>query len=82
MRKITTFILLLCALCMSAQSRQDLYQNFNYPPESARIRVWWHWMNGNITKDGIRKDLFWMKRAGIGGFQNFDGGLATPQLVE
>ena len=82
MRKITTFILLLCALCMSAQSKQDLYQNFNYPPESARIRVWWHWMNGNITKDGIRKDLFWMKRAGIGGFQNFDGGLATPQLVD
>ena len=81
MRKIVTIMLALCSLCMSAQTRQELYQNFNYPPETARIRVWWHWMNGNITKDGIRKDLMWMKRAGITGFQNFDGGLATPQLV-
>ena len=39
-------------------------------------------MNGNITKDGIRKDLLWMKRAGIGGFQVFDAGMATPQIVE
>lgn len=51
-------------------------------PESARPRVWWHWMNGNITKDGIRKDLLWMKRVGIGGFQVFDAGMATPQIVK
>ncbi|MBB3359594.1 hypothetical protein J2792_002496 [Novosphingobium capsulatum] len=24
-------------------------------------------MNGNITKDGIAKDLAWMKAVGIGG---------------
>ncbi len=45
-------------------------------------RVWWHWMNGNISKNGIRKDLEWMHRVGIGGFQNFDAALATPQIVE
>ncbi|GEO11639.1 hypothetical protein SAE01_41350 [Segetibacter aerophilus] len=39
-------------------------------------------MNGNITKTGIRKDLQWMHRAGIGGFQNFDAAFATPQIVE
>jgi len=39
-------------------------------------------MNGNITKDGIRKDLLWMQGAGIGGFQNFDAALTTPQIVE
>ena len=39
-------------------------------------------MNGNISKDGIRKDLLWMKQAGIGGFHHFDAGLATPQVVE
>ena len=55
---------------------------FQTPPAEARPRVWWHWMNGNITKDGIRKDLLWMKRAGIGGFQVFDAGMATPQIVE
>jgi len=39
-------------------------------------------MNGNITKEGIANDLLWMKRVGIGGFQNFDAALATPQIVE
>jgi len=39
-------------------------------------------MNGNITKDGIQKDLDWMERIGVGGFQNFDAALSTPQAVE
>ena len=38
-------------------------------------------MNGNVTKDRIAKDLAWMKRAGIGGLQNFDANLTTPQIV-
>ena len=59
-----------------------LEQGFLTPPDDAKIRVWWHWMNGNITKEGIRADLNWMKRSGIGGFQNFDAGLATPQVVD
>jgi hypothetical protein len=63
-------------------SNDDLYKNFLTPPDIAKPRVWWHWMNGNITKDGIRKDLEWMHRVGIGGFQNFDAALSTPQIVE
>jgi hypothetical protein len=39
-------------------------------------------MNGNITQDGITRDLEWMKRIGIGGFQNFDAALGTPQIVK
>ena len=60
---------------------QTLQQNFQSPPNSAKPRVWWHWMNGNITKDGIQKDLDWMTRVGIGGFQNFDANLFTPVVV-
>ncbi|MCX6253148.1 MAG: glycosyl hydrolase [Bacteroidia bacterium] len=60
----------------------ELQAGFLNPPESARPRVWWHWMNGNITKEGIRADLEWMHRVGIGGFQNFDAALMTPQIVE
>lgn len=62
--------------------KDSVYKSFVAPPNSAQPRVWWHWMNGNITKDGIRKDLEWMHRVGIGGFQNFDAALATPQIVE
>ncbi|HPT21097.1 MAG TPA: glycosyl hydrolase [Bacteroidales bacterium] len=60
----------------------DLEKGFMTPPDSAKPRVWWHWMNGNITKEGIRADLEWMKRSNIGGFQNFDAALSTPQIVE
>jgi hypothetical protein len=59
-----------------------LENGFKAPPESAKPRVWWHWMNGNITRTGIRADLEWMHRVGIAGFQNFDASLMTPQVVE
>ncbi|HEX2533652.1 MAG TPA: glycosyl hydrolase, partial [Chitinophagaceae bacterium] len=59
-----------------------LYKAFQNPGNAARPRVWWHWMNGNITKDGIHKDLLWMHRSGIGGFQNFDAAMLTPRIVD
>jgi hypothetical protein len=39
-------------------------------------------MNGNITKDGIKLDLEWMHRVGIGGFQNFDASLFPDKVVD
>src|SRR5688500_8307793 len=65
----------------ASTSNNNLYKNFLAPPNAAKPRVWWHWMNGNITMDGIRKDLEWMHRSGIGGFQNFDANLFTPAVV-
>ena len=66
----------------SAETSAELENGFLNPPESAKPRQWWHWMNGNITKEGIKADLDWMKRVGIGGFQNFDAAISTPQIVE
>ena len=66
-----------------AQNNQDALKNgFENPPEGARPRVWWHWMNGNISKEGIKLDEEWMHRVGLGGFQNFDAALSTPQVVK
>jgi len=59
-----------------------LEEAFRVPPEQARPRVWWHWLNGNVTKDGIAKDLAWMARIGIGGVQTFDVNFQTPNVVE
>jgi len=66
----------------AAGTADALRQGFENPPNTARPRVWWHWMNGNITKEGIKLDLEWMHRVGIGGFQNFDAALGTPQVVD
>jgi len=66
-----------------AQNAPDpLKKGFEDPPSTARPRVWWHWMNGNITWDGAQKDMDWMKRVGIAGMQAFDAGMTTPQVVE
>src|SRR5579875_2987763 len=62
-------------------SSDSLMAGFLDPPNSARPRVWWHWMNGNISEEGIKLDLDWMHRVGIAGFHNFDAALATPQVV-
>jgi alpha-L-rhamnosidase len=75
-------VLVAAALCAIASAQADtLRDGFTNPPDTARPRVWWHWMNGNVTQDGIAKDFTWMKRVGIGGVQNFDANLATPQIV-
>ena len=77
---------LLCGAAFAAQpattAAPSLEAGFQNPPNSARPRVWWHWMNGNITKDGVRKDIEWMARVGIGGLQAFDAQLLTPQVVD
>lgn len=67
---------------VSGQTTDALYEQFLHPDRDFRPRVWWHWMNGNITADGVRKDLEWMDRAGIVGFHNFDANMATPQVVD
>jgi hypothetical protein len=59
-----------------------LRDGFRSPPAVAKPRVWWHWMNGNITKDGIRRDLEWMNRIGIGGVNAIDASIDTPQVVK
>lgn len=67
---------------MAAESGLDrLRLEFELPPASAMPRVWWHWMNGNVSEQGIKEDLEWMKRVGIGGAQTFDVSLHTPEFV-
>ncbi|MEO6286515.1 MAG: glycosyl hydrolase [Dyadobacter sp.] len=80
MKKIFMLAWILPAFAI-AQQPSSLERGFQSPPNAAKPRVWWHWMNGNITKEGITKDLEWMNRVGIGGFQNFDASLFTPQVT-
>ena len=52
----------------AAESHPDpLATQFASPPDSARPWVYWFWLNGNITSNGITADLEAMKRVGIGG---------------
>lgn len=57
---------------------QDLENGFKNPPKSARPYTFWNWVNGNVSKDGITKDLETMKTLGISGFELFDAGFNFP----
>ena len=82
MKNQTKLLILSLLLATSVSYAQNpLLKSFQTPPNAAKPRVWWHWMNGNITKEGIQKDLEWFEKTGIGGFQNFDANLFTPVVV-
>jgi len=70
----------MCAtLNVFGAATDPLESGFQNPPDSAKPHTWWHWVNGNVTKEGIAKDLAAMKAVGLGGFQQFDAGLGVPE---
>jgi hypothetical protein len=83
----TVILLALSAAVTAGRSPQAgatdaLYDGFRTPPDSARPRVWWHWMNGNITRAGIKLDLEWLHRVGIRGVTLFDAALGGAEVVD
>lgn len=48
------------------------------PPADTRPQTFWHWMNGNVTRDGISRDLEAMAKIGVGGVMIFDGSDYLP----
>jgi len=60
-------VLLVLGMLFPAHAGDDLERGFRRPPAAARPWVYWFWLNGNITREGITADLEAMKRVGIGG---------------
>src|SRR3954464_15983751 len=64
--------LVFAACCVAKTVADDsLVDGFRHPPASARPLVFWQWMNGCVTKEGITSDLESFQRVGLGGVQNF-----------
>jgi hypothetical protein len=42
-----------------------LREGFETPPDSVRLAVYWYWLDDNISKEGVIKDLEAMKSVGI-----------------
>jgi predicted GH43/DUF377 family glycosyl hydrolase len=74
---ITLAILLLAGNGSSSANADALEAGFRNPPAQARPYIWWQWMNGNVTREGITADLEAMARVGIGGAQIFNLGPDT-----
>ncbi len=70
----------LASLCLSGSSSAQpvLESAFEHPPAEARPHTWWHWMNGNVSREGITADLEAMKQIGLGGAQIFNVSEGIP----
>ena len=51
----------------AAGPRTDLEKGWSNPPRDARLRAYWWWLNGQVTKAAITRDLEEMKAKGFGG---------------
>jgi hypothetical protein len=64
---LMAFALLLTG-CRATSERSDftaVEQSFIKPPESVQTSVYWYWINDNISREAVIKDLQSMKEAGI-----------------
>ncbi len=66
-------------LTAGAWGQTALEKSFVAPPVEARPHTWWHWMNGNVTREGITADLLAMKQIGLGGAQIFNVSEGIPE---
>ena len=69
--KLLPILLLVFFFHLSCQQQDKLTTNlaeeFLNPPASAKPKTWFHAMSGNMTKEGLTKDLEAMAEVGIGG---------------
>ena len=69
------FILSVSTFRLAADTALDTgWQN---PPNEARLRAYWWWLNGNVTRASITHDLEEMKAKGFGGAVLVDAGGAA-----
>lgn len=74
-------LLLCCSLLLAslAGAEDRLALDFQKPPPAARPWVYWFWLNGNITSNGITADLEAMERVGISGVLIMEVDQGTPK---
>lgn len=64
-------------LATSLEPIVELEQGWNSLPSGSRVRCWWWWVNGNVTKEAITRDLEEMKAKGYGGANVIDAGTTS-----
>ena len=85
LKRIAVVILMLGAMTVTglaagpAVDADNLSTGFANPPPSARLRAYWWWLNGNVTKAAITHDLEEMKAKGFGGAVILDAGGADQR---
>ncbi|MDR1169347.1 MAG: hypothetical protein LBK97_00750, partial [Prevotellaceae bacterium] len=76
---LLTYGLSCCTSMNSGGELALLEKGFKNPPLSARAGVYWYFMDGNFSKEGVTKDLEAMKQAGIGHVLFLEVNLSVPR---
>ena len=48
-------------------SYESMSAGFHHPPDDVRMKSYWIWLNGQVTKESITNELEGMKSKGYGG---------------
>jgi len=72
MKRLKIILPILLAFCwmtiagfISSDGDDTLKAGFLNPPDSARPGVYWYFMDGNMSKEAMTKDLESMKKVGL-----------------
>lgn len=76
---IWIFYLLTTLLSCQTSNDDKLKNEFKYPPESSKPGVYWYFMDGNLNREEMTKDLESMKEAGINNLIFLEVGIGVPR---
>ncbi len=69
------FMMMLLSLSLKTIAQNKVFKNdpltnlqagFQTPPDSVKPSIYWYWINDNISKEGVERDLEAMAKIGIG----------------
>lgn len=69
---ILTVMLFACIGCTANTGDLKLAAGFKDPGRQARPRAYWNWLNGDVTLEGLTRDLEEAKDKGLGGLGMWD----------
>ncbi len=73
-----TFLFLQCSIIAIGQGT-SLKEGFQNPPSSSFPGVYWYFMDGNLSREEMTKDLESMKEVGIGNLIFLEVGIGVPR---
>jgi hypothetical protein len=77
MKAIIYFLLLF--LFVQCNTNDELKKSFITPPTTSFPGVYWYFMDGNLSREGMTKDLESMKEVGIGNLIFLEVGIGVPR---
>lgn len=76
---LTITIIALAFTSCTAQSEDKLKESFKNPPDNSKPGVYWYFMDGNLSCEGMTKDLESMKEVGISNLIFLEVGIGVPR---